>query len=138
MLQSASRDRLCSTERRLSFMSQRYRLYLSWGRSLLSARRDLVDGIVDQLDGVKLVEGDFSFGKVLRDTLHVVGTHVNACLLDAGGVGVVIVDMICKPSNSLRIIASGDVDNLPGVHVDKSRDVVLAALGRGLIDGDAP
>jgi hypothetical protein len=26
---------------------------------------DLVDGIVDELDGVELVEGDFSFGEVV-------------------------------------------------------------------------
>jgi hypothetical protein len=39
---------------------------------------------------------------------------------------------------SLRIIAFGDVDDLPGVNVDKQRNVVVAALGRGLVDGDAP
>src|SRR6516162_3942583 len=137
MLQSASRDRLWSMERRFSFISQRYRLYLSWGRSLLSAA-DLVDGIVDQLDRVKFVEGDFSFGEVFRDALDVGATHVDAHLFDAGGIRVVVVDMIRKTSNSLRIIAFGDVDDLPGVHVDEQRDIVLAALGRGLIDGDAP
>jgi hypothetical protein len=35
-------------------------------------------------------------------------------------------------------LPSDDVDDLPGVHVDEQRDVVLTALGRGLIDGDAP
>src|SRR5262252_1715002 len=78
-----------------------------------------VDVLEREPDGVKLVEGDFSFGKVFRDALHVGSAHVNTCLLDAGGVRVVIVDMVCKPSNSLRIIASGDVDDLPGVHVDE-------------------
>src|SRR5262249_25378614 len=46
--------------------------------------------------------------------------------------------MLCKPSNSLRIIPFGDVDNLPGVDVDEQRNIVLAALGRRLIDGNAP
>jgi hypothetical protein len=31
-----------------------------------------------------------------------------------------------------------DVDDLPGVDVDEQRNVVLAALSRGLVDGDAP
>src|SRR5215468_4122103 len=46
--------------------------------------------------------------------------------------------MLGKPSNSLRIIPFGDVDNLPGVDVDEQRNIVLAALGRRLIDGNAP
>src|SRR5262249_8790247 len=82
-------------------------------------------------------EGDFSFGKVFRDALDVGATHVDAHLLDAGGIRVVAVDMISETSNSRRIIAFGDVDDLPRVQVDEQRDVVLAALGRSLIDGDA-
>jgi hypothetical protein len=46
-------------------------------------------------------------------------------------------DVIHEPSNSLCIIAFGDVDDLPGVDVDEQRNIVLAALGH-LIDGDAP
>ena len=119
-------------------MSQRYRLYLSWGPMLALGAADLVDGIVDQLDRMELVEGDFSFGKVFRDALYVGAAHVAAYFLDAGRIGVVIVDVIREPSNSRRIVAFGDVDDFPGVHVDEQRDVVLTALGRGFIDGDAP
>jgi hypothetical protein len=35
-------------------------------------------------------------------------------------------------------LPSADVDDLSGVDVDEPRNVVLAALGRGLVDGDAP
>src|SRR6202030_3605633 len=41
-----------------------------WPKSALDAA-DLVDGIVDEFDGVELVEGDFSFGKVVGDASDV-------------------------------------------------------------------
>jgi hypothetical protein len=47
----------------------------------------------------------------------------------------VVVDVIAKPSNSLRIIAFGDIDIVPGVDVNEQ---LSAALGRGLTDGDTP
>src|SRR5208283_2627900 len=71
---------------------------------------DLVDGIVDELDGMKLVEGDLSFGEIVGDALYVCSAHVNAHFLDAGGIRVVVVDMISEPRNRLGVIAFGDVD----------------------------
>ena len=39
-------------------------------RSILAlGAPDLVDGIVDELDGVELVEGDLGFGEVVVDAL---------------------------------------------------------------------
>src|SRR5208283_2479512 len=77
------------------------------------------------------------FGEIVGDALYVCSAHVNAHFLDAGGIRVVVVDMISEPRNRLGVIAFGDVDDLPGVDVDEQRNVVLAALGRGFVDGDA-
>ena len=50
---------------------------------------DLVDGVVDELDGVELVEGDLGLGEVVGDALDEGGAHVDAHLLDVAGIAVV-------------------------------------------------
>ena len=98
---------------------------------------DLVDGVIDKFDGMKLVKGNLSLSEVVGDAFDVRVTHVDTYLLDARGIRVVIVDMVREPSNRISIIAFGYVDDLPDVDVDEQRDVVLTALGRRLVDGDA-
>ena len=44
---------------------------------------DLVDGVVDELHRVELVEGDLGLGEVVGDALDEGGAHVDADLLDA-------------------------------------------------------
>src|ERR1700736_4142504 len=81
-----------------------------WPKSALDAP-DLIDSIVDELDGVELVEGDFSFGKVVGDTSNQRSAHIDADLLDAGCVGIVVVDVIREPSDRIGIFAFGDIND---------------------------
>src|SRR5262249_60872582 len=59
---------------------------LELGPMLALGAPDLVDGVVDELDGMEFVEGDLGFGEVVVDTLDVGRAHVDTHLLDAGGI----------------------------------------------------
>ena len=48
--------------------------------------------------------------------VHLTGSQY---ILDAGGIRVVVVDVIREPSNGRRIIAFGDIYDLPRVQVDE-------------------
>lgn len=47
-----------------------------------------------------------------------------------------VVDMIREPSDGLGTTSFGNVDNLSAVDIDEERYVVVAAFGRGLVDGN--
>jgi hypothetical protein len=69
---------------------------------------------------------------------RILGSPPDAHLLDARGIPVVLVDMIREPSDGLGTTSFGNVDNLSAVDIDEERHVVVAAFGRGLVDGNAP
>ncbi len=72
----------------------------------------LVDGVAgDQLHDVEAVEGDLGFREVFGDARDVGGAHVDADLLDAAGVRVVLVDMVRELLDRLGATAFGNVDD---------------------------
>ncbi len=96
----------------------------------------LVDGLADQLHDVELVEGDLGFGQVLGDASDVGTAHVDADFLDAAGVAVVRFEIIGEVGDRVGVAAVGDEQHAAAIDVDEQRDVVVAALGGGLVDGD--
>jgi hypothetical protein len=98
---------------------------------------NLVDGVVDELDGVELVEGDLGFGQVLRDALDEGAAHVDAHLFDAGGVAVVGLEIVGELTNGVGATSFRDEQRTSLIDVDEQPDVVVAALGGGLVDADA-
>ena len=87
---------------------------------------------------MEAIEGDLGLGKVLGDTGDESRAHVDRGLLDAGGVAAACFEMICKLTDSIGVATVGDEHDAPVVDVGDEGYVVLAALGRGLVDGDAP
>jgi hypothetical protein len=108
---------------------------LSSGRLLASAH--LVDGVVDELDGVELVEGDLGLGEVVIDPLDEGRTHVDADLLDAGGITVVGFEVVGELGNGVGILAIGDEEDTASIDIDEERDVVVPTPRGSFVDGDA-
>ena len=137
MRESASRFALClGGERRLVVEPEIAAAFEL--RSLLAlGAAHLVDSIVDQLDGVEFVEGDLGFGEVVADALDEGATHVDAHLLDVASIAIVGFEIVGEGCNGICITAVGNEQDAALVDIDEQRDVVVTALGGGLVDGDA-
>src|SRR5512145_1720267 len=110
---------------------------LELGALLALGAAHLVEGVVDELDGVELVEGDLGLGEVVGDALDEGGAHVDAHLLDAGGIAVVSFEIVGELSHGSGVAAVGDVEHAAAIDIDEQGDVVVAAACGGLVDGDA-
>jgi hypothetical protein len=92
----------------------------------------LIDGIVDDLDGMELVEGDGCIGQAVGSALDEGRAHVDADLGD----GIIIVavrpEIIGKCCDGLSVLAFGREDDAGAVDIDKQLDVMVAAWGGGL------
>ena len=96
-----------------------------------------IDGITDQLHDMKLVEGDLGLGEVLAHASDVGTAHIDADLLYARCVRVVIVDSVGEPGYRVGAAAFGDVDDTTLIDRDEQRNVVAPASCGGLVDRDA-
>ena len=101
------------------------------------AASDLVDGVADELHDVEAVECDLGLGEIVGDAGDEGRAHVDRGLLDAGGIAAVRLDMIRKLTDDIGAATVGDEHDASVVDVGDDGDVVLSALCRGLIDGDA-
>ena len=63
--------------------------------------------------------------------------HVDADLLDAGGIAVVGFEIVGERGDRIGAAAVGDEQHAALIDVDEQRDVVVAAFCGGLVDGDA-
>ena len=86
---------------------------------------------------MELVEGDLGLGEVVGDPLDEGGTHVDAHLLDAAGIAVVGLQIVGERFHGIGAASLGDEQHAALVDIDEQRDVVVAAPGGGLVDGDA-
>ena len=94
----------------------------------------LIDGIVYDLDGMKLVEGDGSVGQAIGGTFDEGRAHVDADLGDGIGIAAVRREVIGKRRDGRGVLALGREDDAGAINVDKERDIVVAAPGGGLVD----
>ena len=94
----------------------------------------LIDGIVDDLDGMKPVEGDGSVGQAVAGALDERRAHVDADLGDGIGIAAVRREVIGKRRDGRGVLALGREDDAGAINVDKERDIVVAAPGGGLVD----
>ena len=94
----------------------------------------LVDGIVDELDRVEFVEGDFGLSEVVGDALDVGGAHVDADLLDAGDIGVMGIDVIGNWLTEINVTSPTglqQIDRFDGVNTPALIwDAIEAKVGR--------
>ena len=104
--------------------------------SLLLGPPHLIDGVIDNLDGVELVEGDGCIGQVLGGALDEGGTHIDADLADRLGIAAMCRQIFGEGRDGVGVLALGGEQHPGLVDIDKQRDVVVAAPGRGLVDGD--
>ena len=86
---------------------------------------------------MELVEGDLGLGEVFGDALHEGGAHVDADVLDVRGVAVVGFEIVGELGDGVGTLAVGNEQHTALIDVDKERDVVMATLCSGFIDGDA-
>src|SRR5258706_9245043 len=110
---------------------------LELGAGLAFGTTDLVDGVVDELDRMELVEGDLGLGEVVVDALDEDGAHVDADFFDARWIAVVGFKVVSELGNGIGILAVGDIKHAALIDIDEEGDVVVAAPGRRFIDGDA-
>jgi hypothetical protein len=104
------------------------------GLRLLAA--DLVDGLVDQLDDVELVEGDRRPGQVLGDAGAVAGGHIDADVLDVLGAAAVGFEVVGELRHDLGLAALAGEQQTPGVEVVKQADGVVPAPCGRLVQAD--
>ena len=86
---------------------------------------------------MELVEGDLGLGEVVGDALDEGGTHIDAHLLDVAGIAVVGFEIVGELGNGVCATSLGNEHDAALVDIDEQRDVVVTALGSGLVDGDA-
>jgi hypothetical protein len=96
----------------------------------------LIDSVVDDLDGMELVEGDGGVGQVLGDALDEGRAHIDADFLDRLGVAAVRGEILGERGDGFGGAALGGEQHPCLVDIDEQRDVVVAAPRGGLIDGD--
>jgi hypothetical protein len=121
---------------------------------LLFGAAHLVDGVVDDLDGVELVEGDGGDGQALGDAFDEGRAHVDADFLDRLLVAAMRGEIIGKCSDGPGILALGGEQHAGPVDVGKQsdygvsglrekprtkrRDVVVAAPSGGFVQHHLP
>ena len=98
----------------------------------------LIDGVIDDLDGMKLVEGDSGGRQVIGDALDESRAHIDAHLSDGTGLAAVRGEIVGKERDRLNVPAFGCEHDAGLVDIDKQRDVVVASPGRGLVDCHPP
>ena len=98
----------------------------------------LIDGVVDDLDGMELVEGDSGVGQAVGDALDEGGAHVDAHLSKALGIAAMRGEIVDKDRDRLGVLALGGEHDASLVDIDEQRDVVVASPGRGLVDRHPP
>ena len=85
---------------------------------------------------MELVEGDGRIGQMLGGALDEGRAHVDADLADRLGITAMRGQVIGEGGDGAGILALGGEQHAGLVDIDEQRDVVVAAPGGGLIDGD--
>ena len=94
----------------------------------------LIDGIVDDLDGMELVEGDVGMGQALGDPLMNAGPMSMQTSATTSGSPPCAVRSSANAATVAAFLALGREDDTGAINVDEERDVVVAASGGGLVD----
>src|SRR5271165_5633946 len=103
---------------------------------LLFGTAHLVDRVVDDLDGMELVESDFCIGQAFAHTFDEGRAHVDADFADRLGVTAMGGKVIGEGGDGGGVLAFGGEQHPGLVDIDEQREVVVAAPGGGLVDGD--
>ena len=104
------------------------------GFGLLAA--DLVDGLVDQLDHVELIEGDRGPRQVLSDPGAIAGGHVDADRADVLGTTPMRFEVVGELRHHLGLAPFTAKQQAPGLQIVKQTDVGVPPAGRRLIQTD--
>ena len=104
------------------------------GLDLLAA--DLVDGFVDQLDDMELVEGDRGPWNMLAEPGTVAGGHVDADIANLLGAGAVGLEIVGELRHDLGFSPFAGKQQTRRVEVVKQADVVVSAPCGGFVDTD--
>src|SRR5882757_9453291 len=137
MLESAARLALCSAERCCSFLSQRYRLRLSSGRSLLSARRTLSTASLTSLTA-------WNLSKVISASVRLWPTPLmngplmsmqTSLMWEASPLWASRSSAKAATVLASRPSATNSIAAL--IDVDEQRDVVVTPSGGCFVDGHA-
>ena len=104
---------------------------------LLLGAADLVDGVVDDLHRMELVEGDLGLGKVLGDALDEGLAHVDADLRDGPRIAAMGGEIGGERRDRGAVLAVGREQDPALVEIGEQRDIVMAPAGRGFVEGDA-
>jgi hypothetical protein len=106
---------------------------LEFGGGLRLLAADLVDGLVDQLDDVKRVEGDVGPGQGLGDPGAVAGGHVDADVADVLGAAPGGLQILGKLVHYRGLTPLAGEQQARGFQVVEQADVVVAATRGGLV-----
>ncbi len=98
----------------------------------------LVDSVIDDLDGMELVEGDGCGGQAVGNALDEGGAHVDAYLSNGTGGAAVHGEIVGKECDRLGVPAISCEHDAGLVDIDKQGDVVVPSPGCGLIDRHPP
>ena len=110
--------------------------FLEFLPALLFVAADLVDGLVDDLDDVELVESDFGLGQAGGGAGDEGLAHVDTHLGDRLGAAAVGCEVGGEGFDGAGVLALGGKQHAMLVEIDEQADVVVAAARRGLIEGD--
>ena len=97
---------------------------------------DLVDGLVDQLDHVELIEGDRGPRQVLSDSRLVAGGHINADRADVLGTSPVRFEVVGELLHHRGLAPFTGEHQAPGIQIVEQADVIVPAPRCGLVQTD--
>ena len=109
-------------------------LELGDGLDLLAA--DLVDGLVEQLNDMELIEGDRGPWQMLVEPGAVTGGHVDTDVADLLGTGVMGLQVIGELRHDIGFAPFAGEQQTRGIEVVKQADVIVSAPCGGLVDTD--
>jgi len=98
---------------------------------------DAVDGIVDDLDSVELVEGHGGVGQTVGGALDEGGAHADADLSDGVRVAAMGSEIGSESLEGAGVLAGNGEQHAGTIEIGEQGDVVVATAGRGLVEGDA-
>ena len=98
---------------------------------------DAVDGIVDDLDSVELVEGHGGVGQTVGGALDEGGAHADADLSDGVRVAAMGSEIGSEGLEGAGVLAGNGEQHAGTIEIGEQGDVVVATAGRGLVEGDA-
>ena len=106
------------------------------GLRLLFGASDLIDRLVDDFDGVELVEGDGGLGQVVGDALDEGRAHIDADFADGLGHAAMGCKVLGECGDRAGVAAFGGEQHPGLLDIDEQRDIVVASPRGGFVDGD--